>query len=48
MKRNKATIVRGSNHLSNVGVPISYDDERLTFEIPEAEIQNNPFISDQN
>jgi len=48
MKRNKATIVRGDNHLSFVGVPISYDDERLTFEIPESEIQNNPFISDQN
>jgi len=48
MKRNKATIVRGSNHLSYVGEPISYDDERLTFEIPEVEIQNNPFISTQN
>lgn len=48
MKRNKATIVRGSNHLSFVGEQISYDDERLTFEIPESEIQNNPFISDQN
>lgn len=48
MKRNKATIVRGANHLSNVGTPIPYNDERLTFEIPEAEIQANPFISDQN
>ncbi len=48
MKRNKATIVRGPNHLSFVGVPIPYNDERLTFEIPESEIQNNPFISTQN
>lgn len=48
MKRNKATIVRGSNHLSFVGVPIPYDDERLTFEIPEAEILYNPFINTQN
>ena len=48
MKRNKATIVRGPNHLSFVGVPIPYDDERLTFEIPEAEILYNPFISTQN
>lgn len=48
MKRNKATIVRGPNHLSFVGVAIPYDDERLTFEIPESEIQNNPFISTQN
>ncbi|NVJ45866.1 MAG: RagB/SusD family nutrient uptake outer membrane protein [Cytophagia bacterium] len=45
MKRNQATIVRGSNHLSNVGVPISYDDDRLTFEVPQSEIQNNPFIN---
>lgn len=45
MKRNQATIVRGSNHLSNVGTPISYDDDRLTFEVPQSEIQNNPFIN---
>ena len=44
MKRNKATITRGSNHLSNVGIPIPYNDNRLTFEIPQSEIQNNPFI----
>jgi len=48
MKRNKATTVRGSNHLSLVGTPIPYNDERMTFEIPEGEIQFNPFISTQN
>ncbi len=48
LKRNKATIVRGANHLSFVGVPIPYNDERLQFEIPQDEIQSNPFISDQN
>lgn len=48
LKRNKETVTRGDNHLSFVGEPISYDDERMTFEIPEAELQNNPFISDQN
>jgi hypothetical protein len=48
LKRNQGTVVRGANHLSNVGVPINYDDERLTFEIPILEIQNNPFISTQN
>lgn len=48
MKRNQATIRRGPNHLSLVGESIPYDDERLTFEIPELEIQNNPFINDQN
>jgi hypothetical protein len=44
MKRNKATITRGSNHLSNVGIPIPYNDNRLTLEIPQSEVQNNPFI----
>ncbi|GAA4293419.1 RagB/SusD family nutrient uptake outer membrane protein [Aestuariibaculum suncheonense] len=48
MKRNKRTIKRGDNHLSFVGEEISYDDERMTFEIPEAEILYNPFISTQN
>lgn len=48
MKRNKATVTRGSNHLSLVGVPLQYDEERMTFEIPQDEIQNNPFISSQN
>ena len=48
MKRNQATVTRGANHLSFVGVGIPYDDERLTFEIPESEIQFNPFITDQN
>jgi len=48
LKRNKKSTKRGANHLSFVGEVIQYNDERLTFEIPEAEIQNNPFISDQN
>ncbi|GAA4280835.1 RagB/SusD family nutrient uptake outer membrane protein [Gaetbulibacter aestuarii] len=48
MKRNKETRTRGPNHLSFVGVPIPYDDEKMTFEIPEAEILNNPFVSEQN
>ena len=48
LKRMKRTVTRGANHLSFVGVPIPYNDERLTFEIPEAEILYNPFISTQN
>jgi len=48
LKRNEETVVRGANHLSFVGEPIPYNDERLTFEIPEAEIQNNPAINTQN
>lgn len=48
MKRNKATVTRGSNHLSLVGEPIPYNDERFQFEIPLDEIQNNPFVNNQN
>lgn len=48
MKRNQATVTRGANHLSFVGVPIPYNDERMQFEIPQDELQNNPFLSDQN
>lgn len=44
LKRNEGTVVRGPNHLSHVGEPIPYDDPRLTFVIPQSEIQNNPFI----
>ncbi|WP_255462749.1 RagB/SusD family nutrient uptake outer membrane protein [Galbibacter sp. BG1] len=45
MKRNKATITRGPNHLSYAGESFSYDDDRLTLEIPQVEIQNNPNIN---
>ena len=48
LKRNQGSTTRGSNHLSNVGQTLQYNDEKLTFEIPEAEIQYNPFISEQN
>lgn len=44
MKRNKATVVRGENHLSFVGEPIPYNDPRLSWVIPQNEIQNNPYI----
>lgn len=44
MKRNRATITRGDNHLSFDGESFSYDDDRLTFEIPQSEVQNNPNI----
>ena len=48
MKRNKATIIRGANHLSLVGEPIQHNDVRLTWEIPIEEIQNNPHIDSGN
>lgn len=45
LKRNKATVTRGANNLFLVNVPIPYNDNRLKFEIPQSEIQNNPFIN---
>ena len=48
MKRLKKTITRGPNWLDYAGQSFNYNDERLTFEIPEIEILNNPNISDQN
>ena len=45
MKRNKQMMTRGSNHVFLAGLSIPYSDERLTFEIPQAEVQNNPFLN---
>lgn len=42
MKRNKATITRGTNHLYFAGKQYSYDSDELTFEIPQAELNENP------
>ncbi|MCF8715900.1 RagB/SusD family nutrient uptake outer membrane protein [Joostella atrarenae] len=48
MKRGKTSIKRAANHLSFVGETMSFDDERLTFEIPQQEIQDNNNINSQN
>jgi len=45
MKRNKATITRGSNHLSDAGNSFQYNDDKLTFQIPQAEVLNNPNLN---
>lgn len=45
MKRNKATVTRGSNHQYSPGVTLSYDADALTFNIPQSEVNNNPNIN---
>ena len=45
MKRNKENVVRGANHLFLAGQSIPYNDDRLTFEIPQAEVLNNPNLN---
>ena len=45
MKRFNSTHTRGANHLSGMaGVVVTADDPRLIFEIPQAEILNNPNV----
>ena len=46
MKRNKATITRGPNHLFYAGESFSYDADELTFPIPQAEVLNNPVLNE--
>ena len=48
MKRNQATINRGVNHLFQAGVAVPYNDVKLLFKIPQAELLNNPSITEQN
>ncbi len=48
MKRNKATVTRSGNHIFLPNESMSYNEERMTFEIPRSEIQDNPFVNDQN
>jgi hypothetical protein len=42
MKRNKATIKRGTNHLFDASNSFIYNDPKLSFVIPQAEVLNNP------
>lgn len=44
VKRLEKTITLGSNHLTFPGDQIPYDDDRMTLDIPEAEVINNPNI----
>jgi hypothetical protein len=45
LKRNKATVTRGSNHLFFPGESFTYDSDELTFPIPQAEVLNNPVLN---
>lgn len=44
VKRNQLTVTTGSNHLTLPNINIPFNDDRLTFDIPQLEIQNNPEI----
>ncbi|ALI99424.1 RagB/SusD family nutrient uptake outer membrane protein [Rufibacter tibetensis] len=46
LKRNKRTVTRGTNHLFEAGNSFAWNSDELTFEIPQAEILNNPVLSE--
>lgn len=48
MKRNQATITRGTNHAFLPGETINYNDDNVSPEIPQTELNNNPAITSQN
>jgi len=48
MKRNEATVTRGTNHVFRAGESFVYDSDEMSFQIPQSEINNNPSITDQN
>ena len=48
MKRKKATVTRGTNHVFRAGQTFVYDSDEMSFQIPAIEINNNPSITSQN
>ncbi|MFC6996104.1 RagB/SusD family nutrient uptake outer membrane protein [Rufibacter roseus] len=46
LKRNKRTVKRGSNHLFEAGNSFAWDSDEMTFDIPQAEVLNNPVLND--
>lgn len=44
MKRNEATVTLPSNHISSAGAVIPYSADKMSFDIPEDEVLNNPNI----
>jgi hypothetical protein len=48
MKRNQATVTRGTNHVYRAGESFTYDSDEMSFQIPQLEINNNPAITEQN
>ncbi|WP_338409106.1 RagB/SusD family nutrient uptake outer membrane protein [uncultured Flavobacterium sp.] len=48
LKRNQATVVRGTNHVFRSGESFAYDIDDMSFQIPQSELNNNPSITTQN
>ena len=48
MKRRKLTNTRGANHANLKGQSFAHNDPRLTFEVPQRELTDNPNINSGN
>jgi len=48
MKRNQATVTRGTNHVFRAGQSFLYSIDEMSFQIPVSELNNNPSITTQN
>ena len=48
LKRNQASVTRGTNHVFRAGQTFVYDSDEMSFQIPQSEILNNPAITGQN
>ena len=48
MKRNQATVTRGTNHVFRATESFAYDIDEMSFQIPQTEMVNNPLITTQN
>lgn len=48
LKRNQATVTRGTSHVFRAGQSFAYDIDEMSFQIPQLEMDNNPSITGQN
>ncbi len=48
LKRNQATATRGTNHVFRSGESFLYSIDDMSFQIPQAELNNNSSITTQN
>lgn len=48
LKRNQATVTRGTNHVFRAGQSFLYNIDEMSFQIPQSEMNNNSSITTQN
>lgn len=48
MKRNQATVTRGTSHVFRANQSFIFDSDEMSFQIPQSELDNNAEITGQN